>query len=206
MVPAHGRIGSTPGGITGEYAFDTSYEHNTEALPSQSESAELSASPAARGRNFLTVLELGLAKARSDCVNGDGASSLSAGPLNTVPPGVGETFDSRPASPASPSYSPVASPEVSDDDMDHNDRAIRLASVAEVRLQEIFPASMPSFEAILHWTEFFLLGEYAYKNVTCHALEQIVKHFVQLRRNMGPRTAPPENENGASTSSAESES
>ena len=204
MVPAHGRIGSTPGGITGEYAFDTSYAHNTEALPSQSESAELSANPAACGRDFLTVLELGLAKARSDCVNGDGASSLSAGPPNTVPPGVGETFDSRPTSPASPSYSPRTSPEVSDDEMDHDDRAIGLASVAEVRLLEIFPTRMPSFEAILHWTEFFLLGEYAYKDVTCHALEQIVKHFVQLRRNMGPNV-PPEDENGASSSSAQSE-
>ena len=204
MVPARGRTSSTHGGVAGEYAFDASYTPNAEAMPSQIRSAELSAKPAACGREFLTVLELGLAKARSDCVNGDGASSLSAGPPDTVPPGVGETFDSRPASPASPSYSPEASPEVSDDDMDHNDRAIGLASVAEVRLQEIFPASMPSFEAILHWTEFFLLGEYAYKNVTCHALEQIVKHFVQLRRNMGP-TVPPEDENGVSSSSAQSE-
>ena len=152
MVPARGRISSTPGGLTGEYAFDASYAHNTEALPSQTHSAELSANPAACGREFLTVLELGLAKARSDCVNGDGASSLSGVSPDAVPPGVGETFDSRPASPASPSYSPEASPEVSDDDMDHNDRAIGLASVVEVRLQEIFPASMPSFEAILHWT------------------------------------------------------
>ena len=160
--------------------------------------------PATSGRGFLTVLELGLAKARSDCVNGDGASSLSAGPPNTVPPGVGETFDSRPTSPASPSYSPETSPEVSDDEMDHDDRAIGLASVAEVRLLEIFPTRMPSFEAILHWTEFFLLGEYAYKDVPCHALEQIVEHFVQLRRNMGP-TVPPEDENGASSSSAQSE-
>ena len=45
--------------------------------------------------------------------------------------------------------------------MDHDDRAIGLASVAEVRLLEIFPTCMPSFEAILHWTEFFLLGAYA---------------------------------------------
>ena len=204
MVPAHGRVGSTPGGITGEHAFDSSYALDTEALPSQSKSAELSSSPAARGRNFLTVLELGLAKARSDCVNGDGASSLSAGPLNAVPPGVGETFDSRPASPASPSYSPEPSPEPSDDEMEHNDRAIGLASVAEVRLLEIFPTSMPSFEAILHWTETFLLGEYAYKDVTHHAIEQVVRHFVQLRRNMGP-TVPQENENGASSSSSQSE-
>ena len=200
MVPAHGRIVSTPGGIVGEHAFDTSYAHNTEALPSLSESAELSARPAARGRNFLTVLELGLAKARSDCVNGDGASSLSAGPLSAVPPGVGETFDSQPPS---PSYSPTPSPATSNVEMDHSDRAIGLASVAEVRLLEIFPTSMPSFEAILHWTETFLLGEYAYKDVTHHAIEQVVGHFVQLRRNMGP-TVPQDNENGAS-SSAQSE-
>ena len=127
MVPARGRTSSTPGGVAGEYAFDASYTHNAEAMPSQTHSAELSAKPAACGREFLTVLELGLAKARSDCVNGDGASSLSAGPPDTVPPGVGETFDSRPASPASPSYSPETSPEVSDDDMEHNDRAIGLA-------------------------------------------------------------------------------
>ena len=91
----------------------------------------------------------------------------------------------------------------SNDELDHRDRAIGLASVAEVRLLEIFPTSMPSFEAILHWTETFLLGEYAYKDVPCHALKQIVEHFVQLRRNMGP-TVPPEDENGASSSSAQS--
>ena len=45
--------------------------------------------------------------------------------------------------------------------------------MAEVRLQEVFPRSMPSFEAILHWTEFFLLGEYAYKDVPVHALEHV---------------------------------
>ena len=88
--------------------------------------------------------------------------------------------------------------------MDHDDRAIGLASVAEVRLLEIFPTRMPSFEAILHWTEFFLLGEYAYKDVPCHALEHIVEHFVQLRRNMGP-TVPPVDENGVSSSSVQSE-
>ena len=204
MVPAHRRIVPTPGGIVGEHAFGTSRDRYTEALPSLSESTEPSARPTVSGRNFLTVLELGLAKARSDCVNGDGASSLSAGPLSAVPPGVGETFDSRPTSPASPSYSPEPSPEPTDDEMEHNDRAIGLASVAEVRLLEIFPTSMPSFEAILHWTETFLLGEYAYKNVTHHAIEQVVEHFVQLRRNMGP-TVPQENENGASSSSAQSE-
>ena len=165
-------------------------------MPSQTHSAELSAKPAACGREFLTVLELGLAKARSDCVNGDGASSLSAGPLSAVPPGVGETFDSQPPS---PSYSPTPSPATSNVEMDHSDRAIGLASVAEVRLLEIFPTSMPSFEAILHWTETFLLGEYAYKDVTHHAIEQVVGHFVQLRRNMGP-TVPQDNENGASSS------
>ena len=204
MVPARGRTSSSLEGVAGEYTFDASFTPNAEAMPSQTHSAELSANPAACGREFLTVLELGLAKARSDCVNGDGASSLSAGPPNTVPPGVGETFDSRPTSPASPSYSPRTSPEVSDDEMDHDDRAIGLASVAEVRLLEIFPTRMPSFEAILHWTEFFLLGEYAYKDVPCHALEQIVEHFVQLRRNMGP-TVRLEEDNGASSSSTQSE-
>ena len=196
MVPAHGRIGSTPGGIVGEHAFGTSRDRYTEAMPSLSESAEPSARPAVSGRNFLTVLELGLAKARSDCVNGDGASSLSAGPLSAIPPGVGETFDSEPPS---PSYSPTPSPATTNVEMDHSDRAIGLASVAEVRLLEIFPTSMPSFEAILHWTETFLLGEYAFQDVTHHAIEQVVGHFVQLRRNMGP-AVPQDNGNGASSS------
>ena len=200
MVPAHGRIDPTPGGTVGEHAFGTSHDRYTEALPSLSESTEPSARPTVSGRNFLTVLELGLAKARSDCVNGDGASSLSAGPLSAVPPGVGETFDSQPPS---PSYSPTPSPATSNVEMDHSDRAIGLASVAEVRLLEIFPTSMPSFEAILHWTETFLLGEYAYKDVTHHAIEQVVGHFVQLRRNMGP-TVSQGDENGASSSSASS--
>ena len=200
MVPAHRRIVPTPGGIVGEHAFGTSRDHCTEALPSLSKSTEPSARPTVSGRNFLTVLELGLAKARSDCVNGDGASSLSVGPLSAVPPGVGETFDSQPPS---PSYSPTPSPATSNVEMDHSDRAIGLASVAEVRLLEIFPTSMPSFEAILHWTEAFLLGEYAYKDVTHHAIEQVVGHFVQLRRNMGP-AVPQDNGNGAS-SSAQSE-
>ena len=150
------------------------------------------------GRGFLTVLELGLAKARTDCVNGDGASSPGTGPSDAIPPGVGETFDSRPTSPASPSYSP----ETSDDEtpIDNHERAIGLASVAEVRLLEVFPRSMPSFEAILHWTEFFLLGEYAYKDVPVYALERIVEHFVQLRLSRGS-AVPPEGSGHASTSS-----
>ena len=88
--------------------------------------------------------------------------------------------------------------------MDHHERAIGLASVAEVRLLEVFPRSMPSFEAILHWTEFFLLGEYAYKDVPCHALERIVEHFVQLRRSRGSAVLP-EGDSHASTSSTLSE-
>ena len=57
---------------------------------------------------------------------------------------------------------------------------------------------MPSFEAILHWTEFFLLGEYAYKDVQLYALERIVEHFVQLRLSRGS-TVPPEGGGHAST-------
>ena len=64
-------------------------------------------------------------------------------------------------------------------------RAIRLAVMAEEHLQELFPASVPTFDAIFDWTEFFLLGDYAYKDEDEHALNRILDHFVQLAHD-GP--------------------
>ena len=55
---------------------------------------------------LLTLLELGLAKARSDCVDGDGAGT----------PNNQDQFQSPPASPVSSSYSPLPSPDRDDED------------------------------------------------------------------------------------------
>ena len=64
-------------------------------------------------------------------------------------------------------------------------RAIRLAVMAEEHLLELFPASVPTFDAIFDWTEFFLLGDYAYKDEDEHALNRILDHFLQLAHD-GP--------------------
>ena len=68
-------------------------------------------------------------------------------------------------------------------------RAIRLAVMAEEHLQELFPASVPTFDAIFDWTEFFLLGDYAYKEEDEHALDRILDHFVQLAHDATASTA-----------------
>ena len=154
------------------------------------------------GRRSITLLELGLAKARRDCVNGDGASSSTTPPSSTILPGEGETFDSRPATPQpqSPSYSPVASDDEASDNetplstYDHalqltaNDetsiliyeRALQLTKTAERLLQEILPFTAPSFNTIFNWTEFFLLGDHSLKGVDVHAIERIVEHFLLI--------------------------
>ena len=54
----------------------------------------------------LTSLELGLAKSRSDCVNGDGAASSSGQ----------DQFESPPNTPVSSSYSPLPSSEDSEEE------------------------------------------------------------------------------------------
>ena len=141
---------------------------------------------------------------------------------DALPPGAGETFDSRPPS---PSYSPVPSPGPSpepedqappqsggnegtaspspasqspaqhevDNEVDNQERAIRrairLAARAEEHLQELFPGSVPTFDTILQWTEFFLLGDYAYKEEDEHALDRILDHFVQLAHDATASTA-----------------
>ena len=53
-----------------------------------------------------------------------------------------------------------------------------MTATAEQLLQEILSSTAPSFDTIFHWTEFFLLGNYAYKGVDVHAVERIVEHFV----------------------------
>ena len=154
----------------------------------------------------------------------DSASTSGAPPPGTdaLPPGAGETFDSRPPS---PSYSPVPSPGPSpepedqappqsggnegtasqspasqspaqhevDNEVDNQERAIRrairLAAMAEEHLQELFPASVPTFDAIFDWTEFFLLGDYAFKEEDEHALDRILDHFVQLAHDATASTA-----------------
>ena len=133
---------------------------------------------ACTGRRSITMLELGLAKARKDCVHGDGASSSGTSPPSAILPGEGETFDSRPPTPQSPSYSP----EASDDEtpLSTHERALQLAATAERLLQEILSSTAPSFDTIFNWTEFFLLGNYAYKGVDVHAVERIVEHFVLI--------------------------
>ena len=123
------------------------------------------------------MLELGLAKARKDCVHGDGASSSATSPPSAILPGEGETFDSRPPTPQSPSYSPEASDEEASDDetslstyeralqltaddetsIRMHERALQLTTTAEQLLQEILSSTAPSFDTIFHWTEFFLL-------------------------------------------------
>ena len=57
-------------------------------------------------QRFCTALELGLAKSRSDCVNGDGAASSSGQ----------DQFESPPNTPVSSSYSPLPSSEDSEED------------------------------------------------------------------------------------------
>ena len=115
-------------------------------------------------------------------------------------PGEGETFDSRPPTPQSPSYSPEASDEEASDDetslstyeralqltaddetsIRMHERALQLTTTAEQLLQEILSSTAPSFDTIFNWTEFFLLGNYAYKGVDVHAVERIVEHFVLI--------------------------
>ena len=173
-----------------------------------------------------------------------GSSSGTPPPgTNALPPGVGETFDSPPPTPQSPSYSPVPTPEPSpepedqapsqaenegtasqspaqlevanegatsqspaqlgvdnevDNEVDNQERrAIRLALRAEEHLQELFPGTMPTIDAILQWTEWFFLGDYAYKEVDEHALNRIIDHFVQLAHDAmaspaGPSTVQPD--------------
>ena len=144
----------------------------------------------------LLPLERGLAKGRSDCVNGDGASSSGTPPPSAVLPGEGETFDSKPPSPQSPSYSP----ETSDDEtsLSVHERALHLTRTAYPYLQEILSSTVPSFGTIFNWTEWFLLGDYAYKGVDVHAVERIVEHFVLhatdelgQRSAWGPPPSPP---------------
>ena len=146
------------------------------------------------------------------------AASSGAPPgSDPLPPGAGETFDSQPPSPSyspTPSPGPGPSPEPEPEDqappqsggnegtasqspaqheVDNQERAIRrairLAAMAEEHLQELFPASVPTFDAIFQWTEFFLLGDYAYKDVDEHALDRILDHFVQLAHDATASTA-----------------
>ena len=69
-----------------------------------------------------TSLELGLAKARSDCVNGDGAASSSGQ----------SQFESPPNSPVSSSYSPLPSPSVEEEPQsEQNVPGLPAAAVSE---------------------------------------------------------------------------
>ena len=92
-----------------------------------------------RPQRALSSLELGLAKERSDCVNGDGAATV----------GGTAQYDSPPAS---PSYSPQPSPDRSDDEeesmetfMSNTIIGLRAALIADhmvrmVALDELFAA------------------------------------------------------------------
>jgi len=67
-------------------------------------------------------LELGLSKARSDCVNGDGAASSSGQ----------SQFESPPNSPVSSSYSPLPSPNVEEEPQsEQNVPGLPAAAVSE---------------------------------------------------------------------------
>ena len=59
-----------------------------------------------------------------------------------------------------------------------HERALQLTRTAYPYLQEILSSTVPSFGTIFNWTEWFLLGDYAYKGVDVHAVERIVEHFV----------------------------
>ena len=110
-------------------------------------------------------------------------------PEDQAPPQSGGNEGTASQSPASQS---PAQHEV-DNEVDNQERAIRrairLAVMAEEHLQELFPASVPTFDAIFDWTEFFLLGDYAYKEEDEHALDRILDHFVQLAHDATASTA-----------------
>ena len=150
--------------------------------------------PEVSSRGPLSALELGLAKARSDCVNGDGAA------------GHGTYF----SPPASPSYSPepseadgevntltlediadLAVAQVAAEDRLAEQqaqtqaaqpelRATELAMEVWERLQGLLPPPLvsPSRGAVLRQAEFFLSGEYHLRHVMVHAADQVVTHFL----------------------------
>ena len=150
--------------------------------------------PEVSSRRSLSALELGLAKARSDCVNGDGAA------------GHGTYF----SPPASPSYSPepsetdgevntltlediadLAVAQVAAEDRLAEQqaqtqaaqpelRATELAMEVWERLQGLLPPPLvsPSRGAVLRQAEFFLSGEYHLRHVMVHAADQVVTHFL----------------------------
>ena len=100
---------------------------------------ELPAPMGVRSQRVLSSLELGLAKERSDCVNGDGAATVEGTAQYDSPP-------------ASPSYSPQPSPDRSDDEeesmetwMSNTIIGLRAALIADhmvrmVVLDELFAA------------------------------------------------------------------
>ena len=113
-------------------------------------------------------------------------------PEDQAPPQSGGHGGHEGTASQSPASQSPAQHEV-DNEVDNQElairRAIRLAVMAEEHLQELFPASVPTFDAIFEWTEFFLLGDYAYKDVDEHALNRILDHFLQLAHG-GPADRP----------------
>ena len=63
---------------------------------------------------------------------------------------------------------------------EHAERADRIANEALCELLDTLPVDeCPSFDVVLHWTEFLLLGDDVYAlDSDVHALERVLEHFL----------------------------